>query len=303
MGTGADVTIYNQTSSPFTVTLSHVKCMYKKGEHGSELQNFNDLSISSYSSSPSTYVEAKASGGCAFDQSAFTLGYLNGAIAMNLGDGLYDTKVTSNSNPGQCQAILAANMPFSSGPSYKFYLYGGPGFIAQFVNSIIDANIAALQKAVKTLHPTFPTGGKSSITVESFSYSTLTCRYAAVVPVGGNLSFSLILKISGSVSGSLDAGSKSMSATVKVTALEILIEGKIDLSGATPQITVTRFACYLDSYEIGGDLWNYLVSSFGIFSILAGILKPSASQVIGIINDSSLNQSIIEALNDALAKL
>jgi len=76
MGYGAHMSIKNNSSKTVKINISAQNCMYDNGAEGSRLAVFNDLTIKAFTSVPSTggqYIEAKASGSCAFSASTFDL--------------------------------------------------------------------------------------------------------------------------------------------------------------------------------------------------------------------------------------
>lgn len=91
MGYGSFLTINNQASVPVKSFVQQQTCMYDKGHSGSNLDYFNDLTISAGGSTPRKYIEAKASGDCAFSNSSFT-------IRIMKGDSHFDMKFTDVSN-------------------------------------------------------------------------------------------------------------------------------------------------------------------------------------------------------------
>jgi hypothetical protein len=75
MGKGAYVNIYNSAAQDVEVSYSDFDCMYESGKEGSNFEPITGL-ISSGKSLPPTgkqYIEAKASGLCAFETSTFTM--------------------------------------------------------------------------------------------------------------------------------------------------------------------------------------------------------------------------------------
>jgi hypothetical protein len=303
MGTGATMTVSNQTNAIFTTTLSNLNCMYENGDDGSALQVFQGLGVPAYSTSPSQYIEADGSfPSCSFSQSSFQINYLNGSLGINLGTAPdFNTAVTSNTNPALLQAVLAPTVPVESGPSYTFYFYGGPGIAAPLVNSVIGANLAAFAAAVQAQPFVAPIGGGASLSISGVNLSSLVCPYAAAVPVKpGELQFTATLSATGTLSGTLALGPGSTSVDVSVTDLLVLVEGTADLSQARPAITVTRFACSLGDYSINSALLELLVTLPGWLLLKTFATAPD---VAGIINGTGLNQTIVNGLNDALRNL
>lgn len=76
MGYGAFMTVVNNRQQPVRIFVTDVQCMYDDGHEGSNLSLFNNVQVGAGSSLPGNgrqYIEAKASGGCFFDDSKFTL--------------------------------------------------------------------------------------------------------------------------------------------------------------------------------------------------------------------------------------
>lgn len=80
MGYGAYMRIFNDSSKTVTTNITNQNCMYDNGEEGSNLSLFNNLSLASGAKEPADggqYIEAKNSGSCFFESSAFTLAISN----------------------------------------------------------------------------------------------------------------------------------------------------------------------------------------------------------------------------------
>ncbi len=92
MGYGAHMSIKNNSSKTIKTNISAQECMYDNGSEGSRLSLFNELTIKAFTSVPSTggqYIEAKASGSCAFSTSTFDLkitGLNKDAFAVNFSE-------------------------------------------------------------------------------------------------------------------------------------------------------------------------------------------------------------------------
>ncbi len=77
MGYGAFMRVINTTDGDITLTVGDMNCMYDDGSQGSNLQVFNNVTLQPDVSVPSggkQYIEAVASGACAFEESYF---YIN----------------------------------------------------------------------------------------------------------------------------------------------------------------------------------------------------------------------------------
>lgn len=86
MGKGAFVQIHNACAASFDVSYANFNCMYQHGDEGS---NFAPISGSvapgaNLPSSGAQYIEAKASGSCAFDSSNFTMNIQGPGGAISL---------------------------------------------------------------------------------------------------------------------------------------------------------------------------------------------------------------------------
>jgi hypothetical protein len=76
MAYGAYMTVTNRTQKPITTLINNVECMYDHGDERSNLSLFNNVTIKPGDSLPGAtgqFIKAKASGGCAFKPSYFTL--------------------------------------------------------------------------------------------------------------------------------------------------------------------------------------------------------------------------------------
>jgi hypothetical protein len=282
--TYAKVILKNQTNSDLKTAISDADGVMN-------LDPFFNLKLDPYKNSDWVKIETHGLG-----QSRFKIKYLNGDLGIDLGLGLFRTAVTSNTNPNQIQAVLAPEDAFIV-TGFKFYFYGGPGVVTSLINSVVNANLAALTKAISQ-HP-LADGIINSVNVSSFS-----CLYAAAVPVQTNvLDFSVILKMSGSMSGKLGQ-------VVSVTDLIILLEGRIDFSSGQPKISATLFKCSMEKYEIPVGVLIALAGAvpfigpflMALVAVLALVATPVA--LAAKINDNAdLNKKIIDAINGALEKI
>jgi hypothetical protein len=76
VGYGAFMHMTNNRSKPVLIFITDVDCMYDGGDEGSNLSLFNNAQIAGGTSLPAggdQYIEAKASGSCAFNPSTFTV--------------------------------------------------------------------------------------------------------------------------------------------------------------------------------------------------------------------------------------
>lgn len=77
MGYGAYMKVVNNRTAPLLLFVTDVDCMYDNGEDGSHLDWFNNAKVAAGGSVPAdggtTYIEAKGSGSCFFDDSTFTI--------------------------------------------------------------------------------------------------------------------------------------------------------------------------------------------------------------------------------------
>lgn len=76
MGYGAFMKVVNNRTASLLLFITDVDCMYDNGDDGSHLDRFNNAKVPGGGSCPAdgtTYIEAKASGSCFFDDSKFTV--------------------------------------------------------------------------------------------------------------------------------------------------------------------------------------------------------------------------------------
>jgi hypothetical protein len=77
MGYGAHMTVVNKSTKGVTTYVNDQNCMYDNGTEGSWLSKFNNLALAPFKSFPESgkgmYIETKASGMCAFENSSFSL--------------------------------------------------------------------------------------------------------------------------------------------------------------------------------------------------------------------------------------
>jgi hypothetical protein len=97
MGYGAFMNVINNRSEPILLFITDVACMYDNGDQGSNLSLFNNAKVATTSSLPpggTQYIEAKASGGCAFSDSTFTVKVEDSSTQTIIGHVAFD-------DPGQ----------------------------------------------------------------------------------------------------------------------------------------------------------------------------------------------------------
>lgn len=295
MGVQAAVVVKNQTNSAINITISETTNI-------DGVDGLNNRKLDPYKSSDPVVVKTTG-----ITQSHFQINYLGGGMGIDLGLFLSNTGVTSNSNPKQIRAVLAPNRPVVD--SFKFYFYGGPGVVTPLINSVINANLSALKKALPALIYSFFDGAAKDTVkniITSVELSGVQCSYAAAVPAGQNqLDVSAILSVSGAVSGNLGV-------VLSVTDLAVLIEGRIDLSSDKPKIEVTSLACSLERYEAATAVVVALVAVLptlgpigilmaGLLGLAIAMLTPIA--VAGSINDTDLNKKIVDSINNELKKI
>lgn len=108
MGTAAYLQVVNKTTAPVNVNVYQIECMYDNGENGSNLQVFN-TQVAAGANLPYSpqFIETDAGLGCIVKASAFTMGFGEiGYVTLQCERDLYSP--TSNSNPGQISADIAA---------------------------------------------------------------------------------------------------------------------------------------------------------------------------------------------------
>lgn len=108
MGYGAFMKVKNDLSVPIHLLVQDVDCMYDGGEQGSNLSLFHDVDLQPGQSLPASgtqYIEAKASGGCAFAPSKFTLNVVDvGTIGIE--DDSENYFVANNTDPNALSANI-----------------------------------------------------------------------------------------------------------------------------------------------------------------------------------------------------
>lgn len=114
MGYGAYMNVTNTTGNAITTLINDVNCMYDNGQEGSNLSLFNNASIAAGQTLPGgqgQYIEAKASGSCAFQASNFTVQIVGGPSVQitESGNNYYGNSVPGigvNINNSGDQAII-----------------------------------------------------------------------------------------------------------------------------------------------------------------------------------------------------
>lgn len=119
MGKGAYVTIQNESTQALTLSYSNLNCMFQNGDEGS---NFGPISgaVKPGASRPAggaQYIEAKASGSCAFETSTFNMNIQcpGGTLTLNFSESGNTWRVD---NAHVVAAGLQASTAIQSGDQY-----------------------------------------------------------------------------------------------------------------------------------------------------------------------------------------
>jgi hypothetical protein len=114
MGYGAFMSLHNNRKETISVFVVDVNCMFDDGEQGSNLSLFNNAQVPSGTSLPASgrqYIEVKASGGCFFQDSNFTL-KIEGSSGAIIGNAVFtesDNNYSSSSTNTDLIDILLNN--------------------------------------------------------------------------------------------------------------------------------------------------------------------------------------------------
>ena len=148
LGTGAYMTVRNQTDAAISSTVANTKCMYQNGDDGSHLERFNAQIGPNGGAISGVYVEADGNffHGCSAAQSQFTLSFADiGSITLDLGSGAFNTSVVNNTAPGQIHAQIGQR-----GDQYTIDIrVAPPSVLIPLANSWIWANVPAIEQALK----------------------------------------------------------------------------------------------------------------------------------------------------------
>lgn len=277
--------------------------VYLTNETNSELQftfdkhcikGPDDVSLQPYSSNSQTMHTNASDVKCWTSQSKGTMTCGDYSFDFELGTGAYNTEISSISNPSNFYGFLAANQ-YTSGNSFDFFVYSGPGILDSLINSVLNANIQALIFALTNIQLTF---GSLSISLTTCSgLNSIYAAYAALAPAdNGSYRITLILN-----SGSIDLEGQAAfgttiplsSASLKTTNLSVLIDGVVSFNGTmieSASVSTLKFS--LDDLSISGLI-------FDINLILKAIMAAATSDmrvVEGILNDE-FNSMIISSIN------
>jgi hypothetical protein len=285
------MTLANQTGASLTSAVQDPTCMYQNGDDGSHLEYFN-VTLANGDSVPSTYIEANGNffDGCSDTQSAFTLAFSNssgsiGSVRLNLGSGLFNTSVVSNTAPTQIVATIApAGNQFDIG-----VVVSVPTIAAQLLNSAIGANATAIQSAMSW------SGSVGGLTVSLSAFSgldSLTCTVA-------------------SISGQIETG---ITVSATLSAQQLLSQGKIGYGGVnvsggitllwpvfsasgTLQQTATGFSASVTSVQLTSGTVD--VEAEGL-SIPDPVLSGLMAAVEALVNSSAGQSVICDLINKYL---
>ncbi|GEM_PF-3301882 len=327
-GTGAVATFYNQ--SPANITTS----ILSETEMNASLYYFHKLEIPAFGNSAGNYIQASPG----TSQSVFDLQVvgtlmgtscdtfasppdanpnLNGDMSLNLGTApAFDTAVNWIHGSPSLGALLAPNPPVLDGPSYDFYLFASPGTLPPFINSVIEANVPAIENALAADNPlSIKVSDIFSLSIDSFEgLDSITCSYAAVqYDQDQNLDFTIIISASDRVtaSGSMTfMGNTAKLADAWIEGLQIMLQGNATLaeSGQLQQVCMTNVKFTLTDYDIdfgalevifpGLAAVSTIFTTFATGPDLAGLANKDCSY-LG--EDVSWNSEILAAINSALS--
>ncbi len=303
MGTGALMTLTNQTTSTLTSNLSAITCMYQHGQDGSQLQEFNGMQVQPGAASAAIYIEDDGNviGSCDLHQSHFTLDLLGQALSFDVGSGKYQTAITNATNPAIAEAILAPTMPFKNGPSYNFWVYAGPGICAALVNSALDANTAALNAALNAKPKRIDIKSGVYVVISGFQ-STMTCSYAAISGMApGRFTLTAIANGALTIDGTITALVASASIGTALKGLSAMITATVDLTQNPVAVEVTQLQlALLDRPDFSSDLIKVLIAAFSI--VATADILATGPNVAGLVNALATGP-IITALNTEIKDL
>lgn len=238
--------------------------------------------------------------------------------AFDLGEGLYDTKVRATGtgpNFGYFMAgtdILADSNVLSVA---NFHYCWGANVLGPVVQSVIDANIAAMLSWLNGGEAAKLTA-KSIVTVSGISSdTTINCYYGAVVPKDdGTVYVRLMLSIDKMiVNGTLNQLT-SPAITLTASPVHVYIGGlatySVDDKGKL------KLSLVIDLAQFGTSGWDVSCTELSILEMIIGHIfgGPAAlpanvaralmnSDAENWLNTDPINEKVISLLNDQIAKL
>ncbi len=295
-GTDANLLVYNDFINPLPITVD-----------GNELMSntFPSQTIQP-GQSASGYIKASWWPG----QSSFVFHEdQSHQMLIDIGQApFYITSANPSYFPDFTGAVVQApGKPFSEGTDYEFYFFNGPGSIPPLINSVIAANLPAIQAYVakNPLTIKIPNDFFTELTLTSVNINVgdLYCVYTALTPKSGTIyNANVVCKLNnGGLSGdlTLSVGDKNVSFNISVTDATLFVQIQLDASFATKP-SITALKCSLGNYDASGDFINELKDIPGLQEVFQ--LGASPYRVAGLVNNN-FNSQIINAINDALSNV
>ncbi|KAJ6255991.1 hypothetical protein Dda_9285 [Drechslerella dactyloides] len=302
LGTSAEIYFINDWPAPITFTSSDSHYM-SNDPPGS-------VSLGGFSASGKYAVDAN---GWIPLQSSFKVNMKaasESSVSVNIGMSPFKTGFTVDGKSPAAQAgvMLAPAKILSNGRDFDFYFFAGPGVVGPLINSVLEANAAAVFTNIKKQPMKLTVSNDIDILLKEIVNPSVKCSYASVTPVGnkaGLWDLNIIIDVTAEVR--LNARFKKISkdANIKMTGTSLLATAQVDLgrlSGSNLKsvgnvgISITRFQTSIGDIKIDGDILVDIVG--GIYPVLAPVLRLPY-KLASIINTSE-NSKILTSLNSML---
>ncbi|KAF3024085.1 hypothetical protein E8E14_000172 [Neopestalotiopsis sp. 37M] len=298
--TDANVTFTNELPADLVVKKTSSTAM------GKDLPNTQ--TIPALSTSSPQHIETSD---WSLDQSAFSLDFNGGTVAVDLGTGLYKTDATWSSNDGKIGGVLAPANFLTPGVDFNFMFLAGAGGWAHYVTMYLLSNVQKFLNLLASKPIGIPLPGGITVSLTKMEISKLDCTYASISnPVGrasaysGVISATVIINTSLTASGSVSllGGTLNSTGTLAVTNATVLARVSVDLSKPKISAVLTTLATSIEDWSLSSDILDDLIKAFPPL----GLILPEITNgyhLAACFNSEPVNGQIIGLINTMLKDL
>ncbi|KAK6330377.1 hypothetical protein TWF696_003473 [Orbilia brochopaga] len=304
LGTSAEIYFINDWPGPITFTTSDSHYM-SNDPPGS-------VSLAGFSASGKYAIDAN---GWIPLQSSFKINMKaasESTVGVDIGVSPFKTAYTlDGKNPAsQAGVMLAPAKILSKGRDFDFYFFAGPGVFGPLINSLLEANAAAVFANIKKQPMMLTISSDVDILLKEVANPSVRCSYASATPAGKTDVWNVNIIVDLAAEVKLNARFKKLKqdANIKLKGMSLLATAQIDFSRLTGSnlkgvgdigVTVTRFQTSIGEIKIDGEILVDIVG--GIYPVLAPVLRLPY-KLASIINTSE-NKQILTSINNALKSL
>ncbi|EWC46695.1 hypothetical protein DRE_04182 [Drechslerella stenobrocha 248] len=308
LGTSADIYFINDWPDAVSFTTSEHRYMSTNPPASIPLAPFS--ASKKYSIEANAWIPLQSS----YKLAMKTASSSESSIHVDIGMAPFKTARTADSKNPEFQAgtILAPAKILAKGRDFDFYFFAGPGTLAPLINSLLDANTAAVSASIKKSPLQAKISSDVEIALKEIANPSLKCTYASVTPMeAGNKNMwniNLIVDITAEAKMNVRFKKVKQDANLKVKDLSILVTAQVDLGQLTSVdsrqatkigLTVSTFKISIGDIKVDGDILVDIVGR--LYPVFAPVLRLPY-KLASIINTSE-NPQILKFLNDGLTSL